>query len=172
MVTSHIRTHSELLCLYYLHRVWSPVRDAHPSHPLPTRPARSVVASQGRTPLSPPAYETRTKRGRQSGTHTPLTPCLRDPHEAWSPVRDAHPTPLTPCLRDPHEAWSPVRDAHPTPLTPCLRDPHEAWSPVRDAHPTPLTPCLRDPHEAWSPVRDAHSFPLYETRTKVVTSHS
>ena len=40
------------------------------------------------TPLSPPAYETRTKH-------------------AWSPVRDAHPTPLTPYLRDPHKA-SPV----------------------------------------------------------------
>ena len=55
----------------HTHEAWSPVRDAHPSHSPPTRPPRSMVAGQRRSPLS-------------------LS--LQDPHEAWSPVRDTHPS--------------------------------------------------------------------------------
>ena len=72
------RSEVSLLCLQDPNEAWSPVRDAHPLSPLPTRPARGVVAGQ-----------------RHS--HPSLL-CLQDPHEAWSPVRDAHPlSPLTTC---------------------------------------------------------------------------
>ena len=72
------------------HEAWSPVRDAHTLSSLPTRPARGVVAGQRRTHPLFSAYKTRTRRGRRSETHTPSLLCLQDPHEAWSPVRDAH----------------------------------------------------------------------------------
>ena len=96
MVASQRHTPLSPLCLQDPHEAWSPVRDTHPSllsaykthtkhgrqsethtplSSLPTRPARSMVASQRHTPLSPL--------------------CLQDPHEAWSPVRDTHPSLLS-----------------------------------------------------------------------------
>ena len=118
------------------------------------------------------AYKTRTKHGCRSETHNPLTLCLQDPHEAWSPVRR---TPLSLSAyksRTKHghqsETHTPLH-SQPTrpsrsmvtgqrcynPLTFCLQDPHEAWLQVRNATP-PFTLCLQDLHEAWSPVRNAH----------------
>ena len=140
------------------------VCETHPLSPLPTRPARGVVAGQ-----------------RHS--HPSLL-CLQDPHEVWSPVRDTRTslssayktrtrcgcrsemhTPSLLCLQDPHEAWSPVRDAHP--LSPMRTRPARGVvAGQRHSHPSLL--CLQHPHEVWSPVRDTRT-PLssaYKTRTR------
>ena len=108
-----------LLYLQDPHETWSSVRDTRSLSPLPTRPARSMVAGQRHTPPlssanktrtkhgrlserhTPPlssAYKTRTKHGRRSETHAPSLLCLQDPHKAWSP----HTTSSLLCLKDPH----------------------------------------------------------------------
>ena len=147
------------LCLQDPHEAWSPVRDTHTLSSLPTRPARGMVAGQRHTHPLLSAYKTRTRHGRRSETHTPSPPCLQDPHEAWSPVRDTHTLSSLP-TRPARGMVAGQRHTHPLLPAYKTRTRHGRRS---ETH-TPSPPCLQDPHEAWSPVRDTHTLSSLPTR--------
>ena len=84
----------------------------------------------------------------------PCPLCLQDPHEAWSPVRDAHTLSSLPT----RPARGVVADARPLSSPPT----RPARSVVASQRRTP--PCLQDPHEAWSPVRDTRPLSSPPTR--------
>ena len=136
------------------HEAWSPVRVAHPLSSPPTRPARSMVAGQSRTPSLLSAYKTRTKHGRRSESHT-LSPLrLQDPHEALSPVRVAHPLSSPPTR--PARSMVAGQSHTPPPLSACTKHGRRS-EPVTE----PLSPlCLQDQHETWILVRVTDAPPL------------